>query len=323
MDGLRHPGRLWHNTPMRALAIALEKTVGVLFIAAALSKALDMTMFTTQIAFYHVLPPEPWMWRVAAMGSLVVETVLGAMLIAGCRLRGLTYLAVGLLLLVFTGLIVYSWVYYDLADCGCFGKIVPMGPKASIAKNLAMLAALGVAGWGLHNGLPRPHGGWSGLAGVGMAAVGLSLFASANTAYFHPEDVNKERPFAKYEVTFQDQTWRLADGHSFVVVLTATCPYCRASVDLLNQLSFEMPELRIAGLVYADDDKQMQAFKGDTEALFPMVRIDGPTLFSLIEKEPPRFYHVQDGAPLSHLEVLEPSLETLLEFARKKPESPQ
>ena len=66
-------------------------------------------------------------------------------LLFGWRFRAVLYGAVLALLGVFTGLILYGWMFKNLKDCGCFGPI-EISPGMSILKN-AVLALMCMAAW--------------------------------------------------------------------------------------------------------------------------------------------------------------------------------
>lgn len=291
----------------------------MVFILAVLPKALDMAAFSVQIGYYKVFS-EPWLWRVSAAGSIIAETALGIALLTGTRFRGWTHAATLALLAGFTGLIVYSWVYHDLEDCGCFGSIVPMGPRTSIAKNVALMLLVGI-GW---IGCARHDRGAAAsnrnvrlrvaVAAVCVAAVMGALAFGDNADYFHPPQVDKERPFAAYQFEYGGEQWDLGQGDYLVVILTATCPHCQASAEILNEVILTGVELPVAGLVFAEDDDELQEFRTVTEALFPTHLLDGTALLSLIGDEPPRFYITHDGASVRYLDSLEPDLDALLEF---------
>jgi hypothetical protein len=46
---------------------------------------------------------------------------------------------------VFTGLIIYAWIYKNLQDCGCFGKYLKMTPGWSVLKNAVVLGLIALA----------------------------------------------------------------------------------------------------------------------------------------------------------------------------------
>ncbi|MBN2307712.1 MAG: hypothetical protein JXR94_02005, partial [Candidatus Hydrogenedentes bacterium] len=222
----------------------------------------------------------------------------------------------------FTGLILYSWAYHGLADCGCFGDVIPTGPGVSVLKNVIMMAMVGAAWYGHRRrggAGARPDAGPRGRAAriaVGVAAWGVVVAATAfggNADFLEPV-VAGERLFADFELDFEGQHWALDDGEYLVVILSATCKDCQASVELLNEMSLVEESVRVAGLIYGESEEELEEFRLLTQPVFPTVAIDAITFFGLIDKEPPRFYRVRDGVSLGHIDTLEPDFDTLLAF---------
>ena len=137
--------------------LTAEKVLGIVFVIAAAMKAWDLEAFAVQIRYYHVLR-DPSALAFAAVGSVAWETLLGVAMIVGLRLRGWVFAAVVATLAVFTGLVVYAWIFHDLEDCGCFGSLAPMGPGATTAKNAVLFALAAVAWLGLRSGQTRIEG---------------------------------------------------------------------------------------------------------------------------------------------------------------------
>ncbi|MCP4645275.1 MAG: hypothetical protein GY851_32835 [bacterium] len=303
-------------TRFNRVALVLEKVLGLLFVAAAVPKALDLPSFVIQIAYYRVLPGPMW-WSVAAAGSVMWETVLGGAMVAGVRMRGWTLLATLGTLLGFTGLIAYSWAYHDLADCGCFGKVLPMGPGASIAKNVVMML-MGAVAWagmrhlGKGKSLSRVR---LAVMVVCLAVVGAGVALGDNDAFFHPPEYDAAQPFAGFVTDYEGEHYDLAEGEYLAVVMSAGCDDCKASVEVLNEIAL-IPELMpVVGLLYGDEEAgELDDFRDETQPFFPTIPIDGTTFFRLIEEEPPRFYVVRDGVSLRDVETLEPDVDMLLEL---------
>ncbi len=294
---------------------ALEIILGVTFVAAAVLKALDMRAFAVQITYYGVLK-DPVLVHSAAYISLAVETLLGALLIAGWRLRGWTYATTNLMLLGFTALIAYAAAYRGLTDCGCFGKYVPMSPLASIAKNIAMLAVASGLWWarGRLDVAARP-----GVGGMRVAALALSALVVAAGLGFgamqgspaspaEPVHADPDRPFARF--VFDADTGRvdLGKGNYVVAVLSATCEHCMGSIPDANTLAGAHAQtgVQVVGLIMGKEDEIAQ-FRAVTATEFPLFPIEVETFFALITREPPRYILVRDGKEVTGWEGHAPS----------------
>jgi len=116
----------------------------MVFVAGAVPKVLDINRFSVQMSAYHVINDKallPWF----ALATISCEMSLGVALLLGLRLRGITVLALELMLAVFTTLILYAWLVHGLEDCGCF-PLIKMTPPVSIAKNVALFL-MGLVVW--------------------------------------------------------------------------------------------------------------------------------------------------------------------------------
>ena len=63
-----------------------------------------------------------------SVGFCALEVILGFALLVGWRI---TFTSVSMLLLIvfFTFLTGYSWIYNKVTDCGCFGDFIKLKPK--------------------------------------------------------------------------------------------------------------------------------------------------------------------------------------------------
>jgi uncharacterized membrane protein YphA (DoxX/SURF4 family) len=126
-----------HPTARRAAQIA----AGLIFVAAALPKLVDLAGFAGSIHNFHLEPVVP----TAAVNLLAmmipwVELVAGLALIGGVRPRAGAFVFT-LLMAVFTIGIASALARGLSFECGCFGKAgsATIGAK-KIAENLVMLA---------------------------------------------------------------------------------------------------------------------------------------------------------------------------------------
>jgi hypothetical protein len=300
------------------VARIIEIIVGLLFLLAAALKAADMQSFMVQILYYQVLDSVRAA-QVAAVGSVLVEAVLGVLLLAGVRFRGGTYAATLLVLAGFTGLVGWSWIFHDLKECGCFGKYMPMGPLETSLKNVAMAAALAVA-WRMgarkQDTESQPGMRQIALSGAaGVLCVLVPFFTLDNEAFLSPAIVNAERPFEGLELVAADGTSAdLNTGEQLVVMLSATCPDCMNAVAPLNEFILMGDTPAVTGLMLGDEaDRQL--FTDTTLPLFPVHLVDPVLFVKTTGPEPPRFYLLRDGVPVRHLDDLHITLNALLDFA--------
>lgn len=319
------------------LARPLEIALGVLFVISSVAKALDVHGFAVQVAAYGVVR-EPTLVIYMAYAVTVIESLLGIALLAGLRLGGLTLLVTIALLTAFTLLIAYAWKFKGLADCGCFGSFVKVGPGASILKNIVFLL-MAVLIWRARRpslpaapaedtmvAIPPPSEAQIGRGGFALGLIGALIVAVAFAAGV-PRDKtpgvakrevkDKSRPFAGFKPDLGGAPVDLSRGEFFVAMLSATCEHCRAVTLLLNDL-VQTPEVpQIAALMLGTDD-EMKEFKAVTAPQFPIQAIDALKFMSLLGDgvpHPPSFYIIRDGAPVRHFAADEPTYEQLFDFA--------
>lgn len=307
----------------------IEIVLGVLFVLAAVLKALDLESFAIQIRYYGVLPDFDWI-RYAALFTVACETFLGAALISGARVRGLLYAATAALLAGFTVLVAYAWAFHDLKDCGCFGAVVPLGPGETIAKNLVMIAMIAYAWRRAHAQgcfsarapAPRRELARSLAALCSLAAVLVTLYTADNYAFFHPARLDPVRPFAQFRVESSNQDLDLGKGEYLIAMLSTTCDDCAAAVEPLNDLTLIDDAPAVVGLVLGSED-DIEHFRTFLKPEFPLQRIEPSLFFRLISptKPPPRFYIANDGAARRHLDTLHLEIDMLLDFVFEQNEA--
>ncbi len=299
------------------IARIFELLVGVVFLVAAATKTYDMLGFAVQVRGYGVFPSNPDTEIALAWTMTIIEAVFGAALIAGLHLRGMVLAATAVLLLGFTALIAYGWAFHGLEDCGCFGATISLGPKASITKNLILLAMTVYAWYKLHNADPevdrKLRSPALAAAGAGLAAVFAVGLLGDQPAEIDENRVAvelgaeqlKERPFAAFVFKKEDGSETdLGVGTYVVAILNADCEHCQASVAPLNEASQEPEFPEVVGLVMAGDNAAMDEFRALTSPQFETYTIDMPTLFEFVLGDaPPAFYLVVEGANAGYLEA--------------------
>ena len=72
-----------------------------------------------------------------SIGFCALEVILGFALLVGWSIT-FTSLSMLLLIVFFTFLTGYSWIYNKVTDCGCFGDFIKLKPKESFIKDLVL-----------------------------------------------------------------------------------------------------------------------------------------------------------------------------------------
>ena len=107
------------RAPRRYGLTLLRVAVGLLLLATALGKTLDLSGFAAVVGTYQVLPE--WSWYPMGAGLTVVEWVIGVWLLSGRNIARAGLAAAGLHL-TFTGWAALALARgIDVPNCGCFG----------------------------------------------------------------------------------------------------------------------------------------------------------------------------------------------------------
>jgi hypothetical protein len=288
-----------------AAAPWIERSLGLLFIFSAAAKAVDINAFAMQVSYYGVVT-EPALVRLAAVFTVWLETVLGVALLVGWRLRGWTLRAVFVLLVGFTGLILYAWAFKGLEECGCLGKWFQMTPKVSVLKNVVMMALVAAAWFGYRTREPgtadEERTVYKKYAAPVMAVLSVAAVIAALAWGASTQPYDKTRPHSQFRFESDGELWDLGSGEYFVVLLSDSCEHCEEVMFELNDLPLRVPDMPPVVSLFLGEEETLQELVELVEPEYPTFLIDDLAFFHLLgdAKAPPRFVHVRDGKELQH-----------------------
>ncbi len=299
------------------IAWGAEKLLGALFVASAILKAVDLEAFGVQISYYHIVKLPALVWTVA-IGALAAETLLGVAMLVGLRLRGWTFAIVAAMLLGFTAVITYSWFYYDLEDCGCFGAYLPMGPAASIGKNVAFLVLTAFAWWALHGkttpewARPNP----SRRMHIAKTVTGIVCAALVVTAgIFRVEPTPPPPADCRFGYQFEanGQSWDLSQGRYLIAIFSADCDHCKAAAEVVNEFAY-IPDLPPVVALMMGGKEEIEDFRAETDAEFPLHPIEsGIEWAAFLIDAPPRYFLIEDCQEIQSWNTDPPTLDELMQ----------
>lgn len=320
------------------VARTLEIIIGLYFIAGAIPKVLDIDRFMVQIAAYKVIEA-PILLEWSALFTVFTEICLGMFLVFGVRMKGLTLLALQGLIIVFTVLITYAWLAHGLEDCGCF-PVIQMSPPVSLVKNGLTLAASAYILWVFHirtkpagtkkvsKELPEQTHIRVDSPGISplriLVKISLSILVAVGCMAYSGKTIDREALaeeastgggglFSQFELFLNEGYFNLAEGVHVVVVMSTSCPECKANVPILNDL-FMTPDIPpMVALCYEEMPGELDIFKSMTNPIFPTYSLGDRALlyFRLLEEESFRMVVVYNGQAVDSWDGYVPPVEEL------------
>lgn len=319
--------------------------IGGIFLGTAILKSLDPEAFATQIASFSIIT-DPGLVRFIAWGLIGIEAVLGTFLLLRLALSRLTLPLTAALLLFFSILLGWAWMFRDLQDCGCLGKYLSLTPAQALVKNMLLLsltihawsgsvrARHGEAGTALGDSLltrdlPAVHGrcwktGCAVLCPLAVLivtlvqapqewAAGASVRINDQARARTESDFNSlKNEFSHYSLTWNGNILNLAEGTYLVAMLSDSCSQCGGHVAELNALAHDPQMPQVVGLILGEEDTD-RAFRDQYRPQFPTTALPVLEFLNLIGKAPPRFILVREGRQIQFWDEEFPQRELLLE----------
>src|SRR6185437_8743003 len=125
---------------MKTILSVTRTIVGVLFIFSGLVKANDPLGLSYKMQEFFEVWNFHWLDHLTLAFSIlmiVFEIVAGVAILLGWRIRVFSWLLL-LLILFFTFLTGYAFYSGKFTNCGCFGDCIPITPKTSFLKDIAL-----------------------------------------------------------------------------------------------------------------------------------------------------------------------------------------
>lgn len=186
--------------------------VGLTFIFSSVAKGVDPYGTVLKLGEYFGALGVGWLeWAEMPLAALLigVELLVGVALLAGGRSR---MVARGALVvnLCFMALTLWVAVADPVAECGCFGDVLPIGNWATFGKNVVLTLLAVVAVWGAREGGECKRGLWGSMvvALLGVAFVVRSFICLPVADVFpFDEGVNLPEIMAEEQQAEEQQSW--------------------------------------------------------------------------------------------------------------------
>ena len=121
----------------RRFVLILKSLLGLLFVASAMLKIVDMDKFEIYIYSFHLFSLN--FSFLVARAAIILELLLGVGLIFN-SFHKLMWWGSVLMLISYSGLLVYAMVLGRTDNCHCFGDYLQFNPWQSLIKNTVLLA---------------------------------------------------------------------------------------------------------------------------------------------------------------------------------------
>ena len=243
----------------------LAPALGLFFMFAAASKALDPVAFAGQIEAYELVTGAA-LTRALAWFFIGLETVVGACLLFGVQRRP-ALLAAAAMLFLFTGVAGWAWARGQQHACGCFGTLVERTPAQTLFEDLVLLACVGLGLW-YRPGSRRALAVWRRWA-VGSVVILGMVIPPVIGAYSPALNEGKSLSDLGLEAYLPSEP-DARTIYAFLEPLGTGSDY-----QVLQELAYS--GVRVVGLCSAEEE-EIEAFRWSAGPAFEVVSVSGPTL---------------------------------------------
>ena len=213
------------------LPLVLKIVLGLVFIASAILKIVDMDQFEIYVYSYHFFSLN--FSFLVARAAIIAELVLGVGLVSNC-FHKLMWWGSMAMLMGYTLLLIYAQLIGRTDNCHCFGDVLQFNPWQSIIKNVILMTLFALV-YKMKG--RRFRNDWLFLAGaivMSTAAVfAVSPPDNFTSAYKPQQNLNVELFDEAMQQPPLDEL-HLDDGKKVVCFFSTACDYCQMSAHKLS-----------------------------------------------------------------------------------------
>lgn len=252
------------------LASILKVLLGLLFIVSAILKIADMDRFEIYVYSYHFFSLN--FSFLVARAAIIVEMVLGIGLLSN-RLHKLMWWGSVLMLIGYTGLLVYALILGRTDNCHCFGDFLQFNPWQSIIKNVVLLALFAL----VRKVEERPlKYKWLALAAVTICCS-VAVFTISPPDNFTPS-YNSQQNLQRnlFIDALQNpplDSYHLTEGKKVVGFFSSACEYCMMTaqkIDLMRQF-YGFPEDDILYVFLGSEEGVLKFYQESESTQYPYI----------------------------------------------------
>lgn len=246
------------------LAHILKVLLGLVFIVSAILKIAGMDQLELYVYSYHFFSLN--FSFLLARVAIIVELALGIGLVSNCFHKLMWWGSV-LMLLGYTGLLVYALYLGRTDHCHCFGDYLQFNPWQSIIKNVVLLALFAliykVKGYRFKYDVPA-------LLGTVIACCIAVFVISPPDNYTSNYESSQDLRHDLFEEALQQpplDTMNLTAGKKVVGIFSSGCEYCMLAAQKLSlmQQFYGFPEKNIV-YVFMGNEEGVERFYKESES---------------------------------------------------------
>ena len=243
--------------------ILLSVLIGGFFVFSAYSKTEPVQYFEYTISSQLHLP-----WNISALLArffIGLELALGLLMIVNVSGYRRWVLKVSLAMLILFSLhLILLWITQgNDVNCGCMGRIAPMSPLASLLKNIALIAGIGL--------LLRFYKNKDGML-LNILTIPVSLILIVIPFFIFPLKQQRSLPLSRLYAADQREQPRtdLRHGRHILCFMSLSCSHCRDAAKIITAMKQKNPFLPYYIIFASGNDstrsERLADFMADTKA---------------------------------------------------------
>lgn len=213
------------------LPLMLKIVLGLVFIASAILKIIDMDQFEIYVYSYHFFSLN--FSFLVARAAIIAELVLGIGLVSNCFHKLMWWGSVTMLI-GYTLLLIYAQLIGRTDNCHCFGDVLQFNPWQSIIKNVVLMTLFALI-YKMKG--RRFRNDWLVLAGTVVVSTAAVFIVSPpdnfTSAYKPQQNLNVDLFDEATQQPPLDEL-NLNDGKKVVCFFSTACDYCQMSAHKLS-----------------------------------------------------------------------------------------
>ncbi len=283
------------NKVFGIVPVVMKVLLGLVFIASAILKIVDMDQFEIYIYSYHFFSLNTSF--LVARAAIIIELVLGIGLVSN-TMHKLYWWGSMIMLVGYTLLLLYALYLSRTDNCHCFGDFLQFDPKQSLVKNgvliLLFLPLYWMEGW-------KTPFRWLILClAVLASAIGVFVASPPDnfTEAYAPDQNLQEELFNEMLDEAPLDTLNLREGKQIICFFSTGCEYCQMAAHKLSlmQQFYGFPEGNVTCLFMGTEGGVTKFYEQSESARYRDVLYpDVVRLLKAVDGSLPTIVFLEDG----------------------------